>query len=177
MKNLLSKLKSLKLEIDRVYAHGYRQLFGSPLNRFTFITPQLYLGGQYNLRGFKVILRREFTGIVNMREVSVHNLDNIDTLGVKYLHLPTKDLTAPKLEDLQKGIEFIKNEIDVGGKVYVHCKHGEGRGPSMAISYLISTGMTLVDALELVRRTRGFIRPTNVQMERLKEVEKLYLGS
>ncbi|MBA3551153.1 dual specificity protein phosphatase family protein, partial [Patescibacteria group bacterium] len=60
-----------------------------------------------------------------------------------------------------------------GGKVYIHCRFGEGRGPTMAIAYLISTGLTLEHAIELVKKVRIFIRPTVVQIEQLKKFETL----
>jgi protein-tyrosine phosphatase len=93
---------------------------------------------------------------------------------MKVLHLPTPDQQPPKLSDLAKGAKFIAEEIQEGGKVYVHCAHGEGRGPSMVIAYLISTGMTYEDGYEQVRKVRRFIRPTSTQIQQLKEFEKLY---
>ena len=87
------------------------------------------------------------------------------------LHLPTPDQEAPSIEQLKNGVSFIESEIKNKGKVYIHCKHGEGRGPTMAIAYLIYSGMTYDDAYASVKKVRTFIYPTLVQIERLKEFE------
>ncbi len=171
-KKASSRLKRFLVEIDRFGAHIYRRVFGLPTKRFSLISPQLYLGGQYTKRGFQRILSQGFTAVVNMRETSIHKIIEDQPLGIHYLHLPTVDQTAPSLEDLIRGVRFIDQEIKAGGKVYVHCRAGEGRGPTMAAAYLIFTGLTLEDAVDSVRQVRSFIRPTAVQLDRLKELEK-----
>jgi dual specificity MAP kinase phosphatase len=80
---------------------------------------------------------------------------------------------APSIEQLEKGIGFIKNQIANGGKVYVHCRLGEGRGPTMAIAYLIGTGMLYEDAFKLVKGIRPYIRPTKSQRQVLQKLETM----
>jgi len=46
-----------------------------------------------------------------------------------------------------------------------------GRAPTLAAAYLISTGMTLDEALATIRRTRPFINITPPQMALLVEYE------
>jgi dual specificity MAP kinase phosphatase len=110
------------------------------------------------------------TAVVNMRESQVHKPDQFKWLSV--LNLPTKDWTPPSIENLQAGSKFIDRVIQNGGSVYIHCHQGLGRGPSMAIAYLMSTGMTFDDAFTEVKKVRPFIVPTRAQIERLKEFEK-----
>ena len=169
---LLSWYRSRVLDIQRLYDYSWRKLTGAPTRRFSMITPHLFLGGQHSRhRGLHMLKRRGITAIVNMRISSI-NLAHID--WVKTLHLPTVDQHAPTMDQLKQGVEFIAEEIKRQGKVYIHCKQGEGRGPTMVIAYLISTGMTLEDALTAVRKVRTFIRPTLVQLERLREFTLLY---
>lgn len=78
------------------------------------------------------------------------------------------------MEDLIKGADFAKAEIEAGGKVYIHCRQGLGRGPTMAIAYLLSLGETYEHAYGTVKAVRNFIRPTAVQVRRLKELEVYY---
>ena len=92
-------------------------------------------------------------------------------LGVEipaYLHLSTRDDDAPTLDSLRKGVDFIRSEIEKGGKVYIHCGAGVGRAPTMAAAYLVSAGMTPQQAWEAIRKERIFIRPTRVQREQLE---------
>ncbi len=161
-----SFFRSLQLEIERQTDHLWRQATGLPTLKRSEITPQLFLGGQYSRSGLIKLQERGITGVVNMR-MSERNVP--DLRHIKYLHLPTPDLQAPTLAQLQEGVTFITQEIEHQGKVYVHCAHGEGRGPTMVIAYLISTGMTLNAALDQVQKIRRFARPTQVQLSRLKE--------
>lgn len=167
---IVSKCKALWIEVGRGLDHTFRQFSGLPTRKRSEITPQLFVGGQYSDLGLEKLHRREFTAIVNMRLNSFE--DAAKRNGFHYLHLPTPDMTAVSLENLRKGALFIQKEIESGGRVYVHCRAGEGRGPSMAIAYLISTGLTYDDAFAQVKKVRAFIRPNVAQVKRLQEFEK-----
>ncbi|HYD35402.1 MAG TPA: dual specificity protein phosphatase [Vitreimonas sp.] len=159
------------IDLQRVTDHIWRRIAGVPTLRRSMITPQLYLGGQHSRRrGLHFFKRWGITAIVNMR---TRSLDLSKEGWIKTLHLPTPDLHAPTIAQLKQGVAFIDDEIEQGGKVYIHCAHGEGRGPTMIIAYLISTGLTYQDAFALVKKVRTFIRPTRVQIQRLLEFAKL----
>lgn len=169
-----SYIKSNYIHIQRVSDHTRRIIFGTPANHRSMVTPQLFVGGQFFERGLARLKNWGITAVVNMR---MHHPPQFEHLTwLKALHLPTIDNTAPSMEHLQQGITFITNEIKQGGKVYVHCRAGEGRGPTMAIAYLISTRLTLADAEALVKKVRTFIKITPPQRQRLQELEKLYIS-
>lgn len=174
--NLPRKSKSLWLVtlifVQKIYDQSHRILRGIPTLKRSQITANLYLGGQYNLRGLRILKDMGITGIINMRISSVYT--EAQFLGIHYLHLPTPDNTPPAMEAFEKGAAFAQAEIKGGGKVYIHCRQGQGRGPSMAIAYLLSTGLTYDDAFALVQKVRTFIRPTASQIARLKELEAFY---
>lgn len=179
MKSVLLRLHSiwavLIINFRRFADHGWRQTTGMPLLRKNAITPELFLGGQYSRRGLRKMHDFGIRAIVNMRENLPFPQEVYEKLDI--LHLPTADLQASTVEQLREGIEFIGTHVKQGQKVYIHCRWGEGRGPSMVLAYLISTGMTLDDALSLVQSVRPFARPTRVQIERLREVEEMYMNS
>ncbi len=150
----------------------YRSIAGMPTLQRSQITANLFLGGQYNLRGLRRLRVMGITAIINMRMHSVYEEARFE--GLSYLHLPTPDNTAPKLEDLIRGADFARSVIQKGGKVYIHCRQGLGRGPTMAIAYLLSMGATYEDAFATVKRVRTFIHPRPVQVARLKELEAYY---
>jgi protein-tyrosine phosphatase len=165
-------LSGTGLVFDYVYDNIYRLIAGVPRLKRSRITTHLLLGSQYNLIGLKKLKALGVTAIVNMR---MHNTYNEAVHeGIKYLHLPTVDNTPPPLEVLIKGADFIDNEIKNNGIVYVHCRQGLGRGPTMAIAYLIKTGMTYKQAYHLIRNVRIFINPRPGQIEKLKELEAYY---
>ncbi len=175
---MLRKLKSLwiiaVIFIQKMFDIAYRLLIGVPRLKRSQITADLYLGGQYNLRGLQKLKKLGITAIVNMRETSIYQQAHYE--GFAYLHLPTVDNTPPTLEDLTKGADFVDSHIKNKGKVYIHCRQGLGRGPSMAIAYLLKIGTTYEDAFALVKRVRTFINPRPAQIVRLKELEQYYKG-
>jgi protein-tyrosine phosphatase len=176
---MLKKIKSVFIGIglffDFEYDNIYRFIAGMPRLKRSQITAHLFLGSQYNLLGLKKLKALGVTAIVNMR---VHNTyGGAVHKGIKYLHLPTVDNTPPPLEVLIKGTNFIDAEIKHNGIVYVHCRQGLGRGPTMAMAYLIKIGMTYQDAYNMIKRVRVFINPRPGQIKRLKELEAYYRDS
>jgi protein-tyrosine phosphatase len=87
----------------------------------------------------------------------------------RHLWLPTPDDGAPTLEQLREGVAFIREAVQAGEGVYIHCAQGVGRAPMMAAAYLVGEGHTPKAALETIRRVRPFITPTREQLKRLEE--------
>src|SRR5688500_15826579 len=131
----MNKIYSLWLRfiinVQRIVDHVWRNITGFPILKRSLITPDLYLGGQYKIRSLNLFKKLGITGIVSMRVSDVMHREMLSEFNL--LHLPTPDQTAPTIKDLQKGVTFIKRLIKNKGKVYIHCRHGEGRGPTMAI--------------------------------------------
>jgi len=168
---IVSFIKAGYIQSVRLSDHIYRLLTGRPTVLHSQISPNLFLGGQYGPRGLVLLKRWEVTAVVSMRMAPPPAFTRVSWLTL--LHLPTPDQTAPTLHDLNVGVKFIESEINRGGKVYIHCFWGEGRGPSMAIAYLISQGLTLKDAFNEVLRVRTFIKPNLVQLKQLKLFESM----
>lgn len=154
----------------RFYDQGRRKLTGTPVWGLSRITPSLYIGGQHTrIQGME---REGITAVVNMRETHHDDLKR-GIGGTKHLHLATRDNTPPTLDDLERGADFIADEIKNGGKVYIHCGVGVGRAPSMAAAYLIKhETMTAIDAIALIRLTRPFVHLTGKQMRQLTAYEE-----
>lgn len=143
-----------------------RLVLDRPLRSQTEVTPQLFVGPQFKQKGWRRLEKWGIMGVVNLRR----EFDDL-TLGVnipRYLHLPITDDTAPSIEDLTRGVEFIREIIKDGGKVYIHCGAGVGRAPTMAAAYLVTLGDTPQQAYDRIRAVRSFIRPTGVQREQLQ---------
>ncbi len=154
------------------YEQGTRRITGAPTERFTRITPQLHVGGQYSRKGWAALARRGITAAVSMR--GEYDDRGEGFLPPRYLHLPTVDNHAPTLQHLRQGIAFIADEVQRGGQVYVHCWEGVGRGPTMLAAYLVSTGLTPGEAWGEIRAVRPFIRPTAPQIVRIDELAAEY---
>lgn len=148
--------------------HAVRLVGGANIHSLSAITPELHVGGQYRQRGWPRLAARGITSVINMRTEFDDRAAGIAPAA--YLHLPTVDDMAPSLEQLREGITFIEAEIARGGRVYIHCGAGVGRAATMAVAYLVHTGLTPEQAWTHVRAVRPFIRPSTVQ---LAQIERL----
>ncbi len=151
-----------------------RKLLGRPIWRYSWITPNILLGGQPARRLQRQLHAIGVTGVINMRE-EYDYADHVSTLAhqFKYLYLPTADNTAPLLEHLQQGVAFMQEVLRDKGKLYIHCWEGLGRGPTMVAAYLVSTGLMPDEAWDYICKVRPFIRPVPEQKARLEEFAKV----
>lgn len=141
-----------------------------PELRFSHVAPGIYLGGKVTPRVFKTFSEWGVTGVVSMRTTRPPKTpEHIETLW-----LPTKDWTPPALKDFAKGVKFIQKQLAKNGAVYIHCQLGEGRGPSMAAAYLITTGFTAEEAVSRLVKYRPMVHPNPQQMKRLAEWQEVY---
>ncbi|MEQ8677591.1 MAG: dual specificity protein phosphatase [Aggregatilineales bacterium] len=153
-----------------LYARGVPIVTGVPILKYSKITDKIYIGPQYGKAGKT---RLEAEGIHNSVNMRIEYDDAENGLALdNYCYLPTVDDDAPTPEHLEEGVAFIRNAIEADGKVYIHCAGGIGRAPTIAAAYFIHSGMSLDEALHLIRQTRPFINIMPVQMVALKEYEK-----
>ncbi len=145
-----------------------RSLTGAPMVRYSQVTPQLIVAGQYQKRGWTVLQKRGVTASINMRS----EFDDVEAgiAPTQHLRLIVEDNTPPTIDQLQRGVDFITHEIKNGGKVYIHCAAGIGRAPTMAAAYLVSTGLSPEQAWKQIKRVRPFIRPTPGQEAQINEL-------
>ena len=73
----------------------------------------------------------------------------------RYLCVPVLDTTAPTLDELKRGVEFLTT-YHAQGTIYVHCALGHGRSATFVIAYLLASGQakTIEDALSHLRKIR-----------------------
>ena len=79
--------------------------------------------------------------------------------GFEVFWLPIPDETAPKMEAMEKGLEWLDEAIYLGKKVLVHCHHGIGRTGTFVTAYLLRRGLGLKKAGKVLKTTRA--NPTN----------------
>ncbi len=162
----------MRVTVLWLYARGVPYFTGVPILKYSQITPQIYVGSQFNEVGKQTLERAGITGDVNMRiefDDAAHGL-NLE----HYCYLPTVDDHAPTIEHLNEGVAFIEQIIADGGKVYIHCAGGIGRAPTMATAYFITQGYSLADAEALIKKSRPFIRITPPQRAQLEKFEALH---
>jgi hypothetical protein len=167
------RTQGLRTTLLWLYGRGLPAVTGVPLLQYSRVTPQLFVGPQFREPGKRMLEQQGINGCVNLR--IEHDDDQFGLSLQRYLYLPTIDDDAPSLEHMAEGVEFIRDVIAEGGKVYIHCGAGVGRAPSMAAAYLMAEGCTLDEALAKIRKVRPFIAITPPQMEQLSKLESIYL--
>ncbi len=144
---------------------------GKPRFEYSRITPRVFLGTDMCCRPhFKSqLLSRGVKADISLRE------KHIDApFGVNYfLWLPTRDRYAPSQKQLLVGATTIDSLVKQKVNVYVHCKAGHGRSPTLVAAYFILTGKSAKAALAFVRKHRPGIHPTRSQLKALRRFERM----
>ncbi|MBN1284210.1 MAG: dual specificity protein phosphatase family protein [Anaerolineae bacterium] len=147
-------------------------LTGVPIKSMTHITSHLFVGGKISRAGWERLESWGVSALVNLR---VEFDDR--ALGIRpdvYLWLPTVDGTPPTLEQLDQAVRTIRRAVAEGRKVYIHCAAGVGRAPTTAAAYLVTTGMTVEEAVLYIRQRRPIAAPGKWQRRRLSEFAQAY---
>ncbi|PHR25176.1 MAG: hypothetical protein COA36_14315 [Desulfotalea sp.] len=128
--------------------------------QLTWITKHLAIGhAPMSYAELDDIHGQGIDAIVNLCEefCDLHELE--ENSGFEVFYLPITDERAPKMEEMEKGLEWIDQAMYLGKKVLVHCKHGVGRTGTFVTAYLLRRGMGLKKAEKLLKKTRA--NPTN----------------
>jgi atypical dual specificity phosphatase len=110
--------------------------------------------------------------IVNMCEEFDGYHPIMAELGIEQFRLPTLDFCCPSEEDLVRGVAFIQQQVRMGRKVYIHCKAGRGRAPSLATCYLMaSRRISAEEAYGIVRLVRPHVAGSLYHHPEIRAVE------
>ncbi len=163
------RTQGLRVTLHWLWGRGLPLATGVPMVRYSAVTPQLWVGPQYRRKGKAALERHGVTAGVNLR---IEHDDAEHGLALEnYCHLPTVDDDAIAPEHFDQGVTFIREQVMRGGTVYIHCKAGVGRAPTMAAAYFIAEGMSTDEAIALIKTVRPFITITPPQMKALRAVE------
>ncbi|MFI5206039.1 MAG: dual specificity protein phosphatase family protein, partial [Candidatus Paceibacterales bacterium] len=134
---------------------------------YDYITDGIYIGTNqccqthFNLE----LLQKGIGADISLEENKMDMPFGVDF----YLWLPVKDHAAPSKDQLNLGVKTLTDLINVGKKVYIHCKNGHGRAPTLFAAYLISRGMEVNDAIKLIESKRSVIHLSEPQIKALNE--------
>ena len=91
-----------------------------------------------------------------------------------YLWLPVADHKAPTMDQMMIGTAPMKQMVELGNTIYVHCKNGHGRSPTMVAALLIrDEGYHADRAIEFIKTKRPEAHLEETQLEALEAFQKV----
>lgn len=135
---------------------------------YNYITDGIYVGTNQCCQAHfdENLLHKE--GVTTDISLEEGRLDQ--PFGVEwYVWLPVKDHTPPSPAQLAFGVKAFQEIVALGKKVYVHCKNGHGRAPTLVAAYLIQKGMTPEAAEEFLQSKRPTVHINESQREALQK--------
>ncbi len=74
---------------------------------------------------------------------------------ITYLRIGSPDLEPIAVEKLARAVDYVREKVNLGLPLYIHCTGGRGRSVSVAIASLMDIkGYTLGEAIKYVKRCR-----------------------
>lgn len=135
---------------------------------------QLYLGRVDQATNEKIVTDLAITHIVN---ITLEQLTPFTGQIQYHTVILEDDSMSDLLSEFLTTTKFIKDAIDKGGCVLVHCNLGVSRSASVAIAYLMCTQhWVLRDAYHYLKEHRPIIHPNHGFLTQLSHFEKILFG-
>jgi protein-tyrosine phosphatase len=128
----------------------------------TWITEKLAVGhAPMSYAELDSIKDQGISAIVNLcgEFCDLHEIE--ENAGFEVFYLPIPDETAPSMEEMEKGLEWLDEAVYLGKKVLIHCKHGIGRTGTFLTAYMLRRGFKLKKAEKLLKKTKTRANPSN----------------
>lgn len=119
----------------------------------SYINKNMAVGGHCSI---KSLVKNNFECILDMRQESQDDDNEIKKYSINYLSVPVKDRINPNPSQVKEVIKWIDENMSKNKKIFIHCKLGRGRAPTIACLYLISKGMTPNNAILFVKKNRRY---------------------
>ena len=154
------------------------------MSDFSEVIPNIFIGNAAAARDPKFFNQHKISHVINVTEKEPNHfeqkIDDLRQSKVVYLHLPVSDKCSSTLSAyFAQTNAFIKDCLSSEtNALLIHCKCGVSRSSTVLLAFLVQVrGMTLSNALNLVRKKRRRIRPNIGFFLQLLQVEKDTHGS
>ncbi len=124
------------------------------------IDPLVIVGAFPFGRDVAGLYREGVRAVVNTCEEYAGPIVQYEHHGIDQLHIPTTDFTHPRIEDVNRAVDFVQRHVEHGDSVYIHCKAGRARSATVAICWLMKyRGHSIDEAQKLLLEKRPHINP------------------
>jgi protein-tyrosine phosphatase len=154
---------------DHLFGAATVRLHRSMLGKkpdISFINQNLSVGGTSKI---EYLAKEGIRAIVDMRAEDSDDPIEMDRFKMNYIRLSVPDRAVPDLNEVISTTKWIRKQCMQGSKVFIHCNLGRGRGPLMAVLYLISEGMKTDEAIQTVRKARPYCYFNSAQLQIIKK--------
>jgi protein-tyrosine phosphatase len=111
----------------------------------------------------KLNIDSEINLSIEKKEVPPENIES-------YTWIPVVDGHAPTMWQMEAGASIIDKAVASGKNIYVHCRNGHGRSPTLVAAYLIRYGGISVDeAIEEIEKKRPEAHIEKTQKDALRK--------
>lgn len=130
---------------------------------FEWVDNNLAVGSAFDDSDIPKIAKWGVDAIIDVRAEGHDDEARIKEAGMEYLHVDVADRCAPTQKQLIAIFRFALPLIRRNKKIFVHCHHGNGRSPLVIISILVERGMSVSDAIRLVKEKYTGFAITHIQ--------------
>jgi protein-tyrosine phosphatase len=137
------------------------------------VAPWLLIGPELLIDQYEDLRARGVTHVLDLRIEGADDHAALGLLGLQSYRVPVPDRGAPTHAQLESIIAWLDDAADPNAEqaVYVHCRAGLGRTPTIAIALLMQHDLSLAEAHRIVLSARPESAPTTAQLAWLEEVE------
>lgn len=139
---------------------------------YSKVIDNLYLGSDFCQAGVCMLHAEEFRQLGVSIEINLSKEENeLPPPNLEmYIWLPVADGNTPSVDQLDAGTAVIDEALLHGKTVYVHCRNGHGRSPTLIAAYLIRFQGKSVD--EAVAFTQGKRNEIHIEFNQREALQK-----